>query len=55
MSDSDDEEEGPPVMHVRTLSMSRGSNRIRAMPQKPGVVAVWEDSGLVKVPDHIPK
>ena len=49
MSDSDDEENSPPVLHVRTLSLTAAANRIRSMPQKPGVVAVWEDSGHVKV------
>ena len=50
MCDSNDEEEGgPPVMHVRTLSLTNGVNRIRAMPQKPAVVAVWEDAGQVEV------
>ena len=49
MSDSDDEENAPPVLHLRMLCLTRGANRIRNMPQKDGVIAVWEDSGTVKV------
>jgi hypothetical protein len=49
MSDSDDEENSPPILHVRTLSLTAGANRLKCMPQKAGVVAVWEDSGNVKV------
>ena len=49
MSDSDDDEFAPPVLHLRMLCLSHGANRIRAMPQKDGIVAVWEDSGTVKV------
>ena len=36
-------------MHVRMLPLTHGANRIRAMTQQPGVVAVWEDGGQVKV------
>lgn len=50
MSDSDSEDEDEkPVMHVRSLALKSGANRIRSMPQKPALVAVWEDSGFVKV------
>ena len=57
MSDDSDEEEegGPPVMHVRTLNLTNGVNSIRGMPQKPGIVAVWEDAGQVKVSTLNPK
>lgn len=49
MSDSDDEEFAPPVLLLRMLCLTHGANRVRSMPQKDGVVAVWEDSGTVKV------
>ena len=51
MSDSDEDQEdfSPPVLHMHMFSLSHGTNRIRCMPQKPGIVAVWEDSGSVKV------
>ena len=49
MSDSDDEEHAPPVLHLRMLSLNHGANRVRAMPQKDGIIALWEDSGSVKV------
>lgn len=49
MSDSNDEEEGNPVMHLRQVALSCGVNRVRAMPQQPGVVASWGDNGQVSV------
>lgn len=51
MSDSDDEEFTPPVLALHMLSLTRGANRVRSMPQKSGIIAVWEDSGTVKVID----
>ena len=47
--DSDSDEEEQPVMHVRSLALNNAANRIRSMPQKPSIVAVWDDSGYVKV------
>lgn len=49
MSDSDDDEEGNPVMHLRQVALSCGVNRVRAMPQQPGVIAAWGDNGQVSV------
>ena len=49
MSDTDDEEHAPPVLHLRLLCLTHGANRVRNLPQKDGIVAVWEDSGTVKV------
>lgn len=49
MSDSDEEEGGPAIMHARLLGLSCGANRVRCMPQRPSTTAVWQDSGHVKV------
>lgn len=52
MSDSDeDDEDGAPVMHLRQLALSCGVNRVRTMPQHPGIVASWGDNGQVSVSD----
>jgi len=48
---SSDEEEDPPVMRVRKVEHKGGINRVRCMPQQPGVVAVWGDTGRVSVFD----
>ena len=53
MSDSDDDEEGNPVMHLRQVALSCGVNRVRAMPQQPGVIAAWGDNGQVSVRGNI--
>ena len=57
-SDADEEEaaddnggEEPPKMHYRTVMHVGGVNRVRACPQQPGLVAVWGDSGSVKLLD----
>lgn len=54
MSESDEDEEGPPVMHLRQIGLSCGVNRVRAMPQQPGVVAAWGDNGQVSVRAVLP-
>ncbi|CAL8471187.1 g10729 [Coccomyxa elongata] len=51
MSDSNDDEEGNPVMHLRQVALSCGVNRVRAMPQQPGVIAAWGDNGQVSIWD----
>ena len=46
--EGDVEEEGDPIMEHRTLEHKDGSvNRVRAMPQQPGVIASWGESGKV--------
>ena len=46
---SDDEEEDPPVLHTRAVAHFGAVNRLRGMPQQPGVMASWSDGGLVQV------
>lgn len=56
-SEDDEDEEGggrngelPPQMHIRSVAHMGGINRLRSMGgQRPGIVAVWGDSGQVKV------
>ena len=48
LSSSDEEEDAPPVLHSRALTYSGGVNRLRAMPQRPGVLAAWADTGAVQ-------
>lgn len=48
LSSSDEEEDAPPVLHSRALTHSGGVNRLRAMPQRPGVLAAWADTGAVQ-------
>ncbi|KDD73306.1 hypothetical protein H632_c2320p0, partial [Helicosporidium sp. ATCC 50920] len=55
-SDSDDseaeEEQSSERLHTRRLAHPGGEvNRVRSMPQTPGVVAAWASSGLVSVWD----
>lgn len=47
--DSDEGEEGAPVMHLRQISQSCGINRVRAMPQRSTVIATWGDDARVQV------
>jgi ribosome assembly protein RRB1 len=50
MSASEDEDgEGNPVLHLRQISQSCGINRIRAMPQQPGIIAAWSENAQVQV------
>lgn len=53
MDASDDEEdrEPPARMHYRLVQQSNGINRLRAMPQRPGVLAVWQDNKQVRLLD----
>lgn len=53
MDESDDEEdrEPPARMHYRLIAQSSGINRLRAMPQRPGVLAVWHDNRQVRILD----
>lgn len=43
--------EGGPVMHSRSVAHHGTINRVRSMPQQPGLVAIWAESGHVKVYD----
>ena len=61
MDDDEDEDEEddnggdePPKMHYRTINHNGGVNRIRSCPQQPGLVAVWGDTGVVKLLDGTP-
>jgi hypothetical protein len=45
-SDADDEE---PVLFSCQVAHPGGVNRIRSMPQNPGIVAAWSDLGQVQV------
>ena len=63
MSNSDDEEDeeegevgeggssrgGPPMLHARQVAPGFGLNRLRACPQRPGLLATWGDSAQVQV------
>lgn len=40
--------EAPATFHFRMVAMNCGVNRIRSMPQQPGVVAVWGDNAQVR-------
>jgi ribosome assembly protein RRB1 len=54
MSDEEDDDyagEAPPRLHVRQVQHQGGVNRIRTLPQQPGVVATWADTGHVHVWD----
>ncbi|KAK9811267.1 hypothetical protein WJX72_000900 [[Myrmecia] bisecta] len=52
LSDSDDEEDSvPPLFHTRMLAHHGGVNRVRSMPQQPGLIATWGDGGQVQVWD----
>lgn len=64
MSNSDDDDEGdggdgeagegggsrggPPVLHARQVAPGCGVNRLRACPQRPGLLATWGDSAQVQ-------
>lgn len=41
----------PPRMHVRQVQHQGAVNRIRAMPQQPGIVAAWGETGVVSIFD----
>jgi ribosome assembly protein RRB1 len=43
------EEDVDPVLEHFSLRHSGGVNRVRAMPQRPEVVATWSDSGAVSI------
>ena len=48
----DDDEEGDATMDFRKLEHPDGGvNRVRAMPQQPGIVASWSESGKVHLYD----
>lgn len=49
-SDSDDESDAP-TLAARRVRVNAGVNRVRAMPQHPGIVAAWLDSGVVSIWD----
>lgn len=57
MSEDEDEDErdegqeAPPKMHYRLIQHTGGVNRVRCMSQRPGICAVWGDTGQVKVYD----
>ena len=48
-SDSDDDEDGAPVMHLRQIQQACGINRVRVMPQHSSTIATWGDDGRVQV------
>jgi hypothetical protein len=48
MSSTDEEDDAPPALHSRALAHAGGVNRLRAMPQAPGVLAAWADTGAVQ-------
>ena len=50
-SDSEDDEADRPTLASRRVALSAGVNRVRAMPQHPGIVAAWLDSGVVSIWD----
>ena len=50
-SDSDDDEADRPTLASRRVAVNAGVNRVRAMPQHPGIVAAWLDSGVVSIWD----
>jgi ribosome assembly protein RRB1 len=56
--DDEDEDDGdgdePPRMHARLVAQPHGTNRVRCAPQRPGLVAVWADTGVVRVLDVSP-
>lgn len=43
-----------PFLNHRMINHMGGINRIRSMPQRPGVVAAWADSGAVRLYDGTP-
>jgi ribosome assembly protein RRB1 len=51
--DEEDEHGGdePPRMHYRLVAQPYGTNRVRCATQRPGLVAVWADTGSVRVLD----
>jgi ribosome assembly protein RRB1 len=53
-NDSDDDEdhadEDPTLDHVN-IQHNGGINRIRCMPQSPGIIATWSDTGKVHIYD----
>lgn len=63
MDEEDEEEEGagtdkqqqhdstPAHMHYRVFQHHGGVNRLRVLPQSPGIMAVWGDTGQVKIFD----
>ncbi|KAJ9530380.1 hypothetical protein QJQ45_000749 [Haematococcus lacustris] len=42
---------GPPRMHFRMVQHQGGINRVRSCPHKPGLVAVWADTAMVRLYD----
>ncbi len=48
-SDGDSEDEDPARLHTVKVPTDSGLNRVRAMPQRPGVVAAWGENGRVQV------
>lgn len=51
LSESDEEVEDPPQMHLRMQALPYAVNRVRSMPQRPGVTALWGEDGQVQVFD----
>lgn len=47
--DESDEDEDPPQLHIVKVAHHGGINRVRSMPQEPGIVGTWGDTGLVQV------
>lgn len=55
LDDSDVEDDDPPRLHTVKMRHSCGVNRVRGMPQRPGVVAAWGEDGRVGVWDFGPQ
>ena len=47
--DVSDEDEDPPQLHIVKVAHHGGINRVRSMPQEPGIIGTWGDTGLVQV------
>ncbi|CAM9218438.1 unnamed protein product [Heterosigma akashiwo] len=50
-SDDSDTEDDPTLDHCHIAHPSGGVNRIRSMPQQPGIIATWSDGGAPYVWD----
>lgn len=44
----EDKQSNPPLLQHRRIRHFTGVNRIRGMPQKPGIVAAWGERGNVQ-------
>ena len=51
-SSSESEVDEDTKLHYRRAKHLGGINRVRCMPQRPGIVASWSDRALVEVIGH---